>query len=69
MGGRIDDVSKFMWKNIKRHHNDKISPYAFLSKLCWSKNVHEERDTPYQIQFGAINSKHCATHTMLLFKE
>ena len=38
---------------------DKIAPYAFLSKLCWSKNVHEERDAPYQIQLGAMNSKHC----------
>ena len=44
MSARIDDTLKLLETNV-RHNSDltlqKLSP---ISKLCWSKNVMEEKD-------------------------
>ena len=59
MGARIDDSSKKMWGNLKKHTNDAHSLYALISQLCWSKNIFEERQAPDQILFGAANRYFC----------
>ena len=41
---RIDDSSKFLYENLKE--NKQHSRYSTINKICWSKNVNEERDAP-----------------------
>lgn len=55
--GRLDDCAKWMKSNLQAHneHGDK----AAKAKLCWSKNVHEERDAPWQHLFGCLNWTFC----------
>eukprot|EP00957_Ditylum_brightwellii_P009972 752559-Ditylum_brightwellii.AAC.1 len=37
--------------------------------LWWSKNVHKERDVPYQIVLGAIDPKYCILLVLASFLE
>ena len=57
MVGRIDCSAHFQvanfWKN--RQHPE----FSILNRLCWSKNLHEERDAPTQILIGAMDSNFC----------
>lgn len=57
MIGRIDDCSKMKHEDIKKNHQH--SEHTILAKLCWSKNVNEERDAPDQILIGAMNTHYC----------
>ena len=50
----INDSSKLLADNMKE--NQQHSRYSIISRLCWSKNVNEERDTPDQILIGAQNT-------------
>ena len=45
--GRIDDTAKFKLDELKQNHQH--TEFSILVKLCWSKNVNEERDAPDQI--------------------
>eukprot|EP00957_Ditylum_brightwellii_P147582 11239614-Ditylum_brightwellii.AAC.1 len=40
-----------------------------MAQLMWSKNVHEERDTPDQIMLGVMDPKYCILLVMPLFLE
>ena len=33
--------------------------FSLVSKLCWSKNIYEERDAPHQVLFGAAHIYYC----------
>ena len=55
--GRIDDTAKFKLDELKQNHQH--TEFSILVKLCWSKNVNEERDAPDQILLGAKNPKYC----------
>ena len=57
MIARIDDTAKFRLDDLKPNHQH--SEFSILAKLCWSKNVNEERDAPDQILLGAMNPKFC----------
>jgi hypothetical protein len=57
MVGRIDDCSKSESLNLKR--NFQHSDYSIFTQMCWSKNVHEERDAPDQILLGASDPRYC----------
>jgi hypothetical protein len=51
MMGRLDDTGKFRHPDLRQY--PKYEDYAVLGRLCWSKNVREERDAPLQLLFGA----------------
>ena len=57
MVGRIDDTSKALVENLTP--NNQHSEFSLLFRLCWSKNVHEERDAPQQILLGAQHPAYC----------
>ena len=57
MIARIDDSAKLRHDDIKM--NDQYPNFSILAKLCWSKNVSEERDAPDQILIGAMNTCYC----------
>ena len=57
MISRIDDSSKLLSENLKE--NQQHSKYSILSRLCWSKNANEERDTPDHIFIVAHNTSYC----------
>lgn len=57
MIARIDDSSKLRHDSIKCNHQH--PDYSVLARLCWSKNVHEERDAPDQILMGAMDPSYC----------
>jgi hypothetical protein len=54
---RIDDSAKFRHPDIKVYHQ--YPQYGIIVKLCWSKNVMEERDAPDQLLMGANDWRYC----------
>lgn len=56
MIGRVDDASRFNLEDLTP-----CPEYDFCvqSKMCWSKNVNEERDAPNQLLMGADNPMYC----------
>ena len=64
---RIDDTSAMMIDEIRAH--DTYKAFALRSRLCWSKNVLEERAAPPQIMFGSGNYKFCCLLTLAIFLE
>ena len=54
---RIDDSAKLKHSEIKMNHQH--PNFSILAKLCWSKNVNEERDAPDQILIGAMDTSYC----------
>jgi hypothetical protein len=54
MIGRVDDTSKFHEADLKPYT---LYPnYGVTARLCWSKNVTDERDVPDQVLFGAMTN-------------
>jgi hypothetical protein len=53
---RLDDTCRFEECDLKPHPQ---FPFALLAKMCWSKNVREERDAPDQIVLGAMDFRYC----------
>jgi hypothetical protein len=56
MIARVDDTAHIRLESIVSHHDH---AYCLLARMNWSKNVNEERDAPWQIMFGAMNSLYC----------
>eukprot|EP00957_Ditylum_brightwellii_P162640 12384492-Ditylum_brightwellii.AAC.1 len=54
---RVDDVGNFKMEDLTASVD---YPFTLQSKMCWSKNVLEERDAPEQVIFGANNPNFCA---------
>jgi hypothetical protein len=54
---RLDDVKNFKLEDLTPSLEYK---YVLKSKMCWRKNVLEERDAPDQILLGAMHKKFCA---------
>ncbi len=42
---------------------------TLLCQLCWSKNVQEERDMPFQILLGSADNCYCILLTLGLYLE
>ena len=57
MIGRIDDTSKLLYENLKG--SKQHSRYSVLCKLCWSKIVNDERDTPDSDTDRSQNTSYC----------
>lgn len=64
---RIDDTCALMVDEIRAH--DTYKHFALRGRMCWSKNVLEERAAPAQIIFGASNYNFCPLLTLALFLE
>ena len=56
MIGRLDDVCQFKTSELKSHSN---FPFLLTGRLCWSKNVQDERDAPDQILFPSKEWEYC----------
>lgn len=65
--GRIDDCSAWKREFFKPHdvHADKCAKV----RLAWGKNVHEERDAPWQHVVGAIDKDYCVLLNVGLWLE
>ena len=50
MIGRIDDTCRFVMSELYAHDS---FGFALRGRMCWSKNVMEEREAPSQIILGA----------------
>ena len=58
MIARVDDSAKFRSPDMKVFHQ--YPDYGIIARLCWSKNVLDERDAPDQVLFGAMDHRYCA---------
>ena len=67
MIGRVDDTSKFHEADLKPYTLD--PNYIVTARLCWSKNVTDERDAPDQILFGAMDPKYDVLSALGLWSE
>ena len=54
---RVDDVEHFTTTDVTPSMG---FSYVLLSRMKWSKNVLEERDTPDQVVFGSMDSNFCS---------
>ena len=54
--GRIDDTTQLLIDHIRVHDS---FPNCLKTKLNWSKNVGEERDAPWQIVLGSMDTTYC----------
>ncbi len=66
MIGRIDNTTHVLIENIQVHN---FYPNALKTRMNWSKNVSEERDTPRQIVLGAMNTTYCVLTCVSLWLE
>lgn len=65
--GWLDDCCKWLKINLKPH--DAYPDMAFKAKLCWGKNVQEERDVPWQHVFGCLDWIYCCILNVGLWLE
>ena len=56
MMARLDDTCRFEESDLKPHP---LFPFALLARMCWSKNVYEERGAPDQIILGCMDHRYC----------
>ena len=66
MIARIDDSMNFRMSNFKRSSS---FPSYIQGRLNWSKNVHEERDAPWQIMLPSMNILYCVYCSLSLWLE
>jgi hypothetical protein len=64
--GRLDDVAKFKLRDLTPCID---YPFCLQSKMCWSKNVLEERDAPNQIIIGAMDPFFCTLLSLGIYLE
>ena len=63
---RLDDTMNVLRENLDIHpHFD----FALKTKLEWSKNINEERDSPWQIVLGAMDNEYCVLLQLALWLE
>ena len=63
---RLDDIANFSLNDLTP--NIEFN-FALNSKMCWSKNVMKERDSPEQIIFGARDPIYCAQLGLAIYLE
>jgi len=63
---RVDDVTKLKMEDLKPNPR---FPFALQCQLCWSKNVLEERATPFQILLGLADHHYCILLALGLYLE
>jgi len=68
MAARGDDTAKARLADMKPFHQ--YPDYGIITiKLCWSKNVMEERDAPTQLLVGAMDYRYCVLTSTALWLE
>jgi hypothetical protein len=63
---RIDDTTQVLVENLKVHDS---FCNALKTRLNWSKNVSEERDAPWQIVLGSMDTAFCVYASLSLWME
>ena len=63
---RIDDTTQVLIDNIRLHDS---FCNALKTRLNWSKNVSEERDAPWQLVIGAMDTAFCVLTSLALWME
>ena len=63
---RIDDTTQVLVENLKVHDS---FCNALKTRLNWSKNVTEERDAPWQIVLGSMDTAFCVFASLSLWME
>ena len=63
---RIDDTTQVLIDNIRVHDS---FCNALKTRLNWSKNVSEERDAPWQIVLGSMDTAFCVYTSLALWME
>jgi len=66
MISRGDCANHIQTKNFSQHPR---FDFACQTKLNWSKNVRDERDCPFQIVLGAMNSAFCMLLSLAIYLE
>jgi hypothetical protein len=66
MMARLDDTCRFEERDLKPHP---MFPFALLARMCWSKNVYEERDAPDQIVLGCMDHNYCVLLALSIYLE
>jgi hypothetical protein len=64
--GRIDDTTQVLVDHIRVHDS---FPNCLKTKLNWSKNVGEERDAPWQIVLGSMDTTYCVLVSIAIWFE
>jgi hypothetical protein len=67
MMARLDDTGKFRLPDLKAY--EKYPHWGIICRLPWAKNVYEERDSPPQVIFGAMNPHYDALSLLGLWLE
>ena len=63
---RIDDTTQVLVDNVRVHDN---FCNALKTRLNWSKNVTEERDAPWQVVLGSMDTSFCVLTSLALWME
>ncbi len=63
---RIDDTTQVLVENIRVHDS---FCNALKTRMNWSKNVTEERDAPWQIILGSMDTAFCVLASLSLWME
>ena len=61
---RLDDTCNILRQNLEIHPN---FPFALKTRLNWAKNCNEERDAPWQIVLGCVDSSFCVLISLSLW--
>jgi len=61
---RLDDTCNVPRENLETHPN---FPFALKTRLNWAKNCNEERDAPWQIILGSVDSSFCVLISLALW--
>ena len=64
--GRIDDSTQVLIENLRMHDS---FANCLKTKLNWSKNVGEERDAPWQVVLGSMDTVYCVLVSMAIWME
>ena len=63
---RIDDTTQLLIEHVRVHDS---FPHCLKMKLNWSKNVSDERDAPWQIVLGAMDTTYCVLVSLAIWLE
>jgi hypothetical protein len=64
---RIDDTTQVLLSNLRPH--EYFGTNVLKTRLNWSKNVSKERDAPWQIVMGSMDSAFCVLNSTALWLE
>ena len=63
---RIDDTTQVLIEHIRVHDS---FAHCLKTKLNWSKNVADERDAPWQMVLGSVDTTYCVLVSLAIWLE